>query len=443
MEIYILLFILIIYFILGYIIHRSVISPFSIYILSFIMATTLIIANMDNWMVTITPRFLPYIVSAVTAFGLGSLLVAVVCHSAFQEPPRFSRMDPFVKERMTGPFPAKTLAVISCICAGAYIVLQIRQTGLSGGLSAMLRGIYENATSGGNNGFFMTQLREITVAVAEISIFEILVIRYVDRTKKIRLRNLIPVFCFFLLALIATDRNIFIRLGLFSIVLWFLFLASNSEKIGGRIDWKAIGKLVLFIVLFVAAFYALGKLKSYTSNLERMLGIYGGSGLYNFNLFLTYTPFIKPQYGQETFSVLKQTMQAFGLFGGSSQTGPLHGGFITFLSRNGYVYSSNIYSSLMPYVNDFGYWGLWIFPSILGMIFEFLYVKARTHVGGFQWVLYSMLAYALAYAAVAEQFFKRFHLGMVYEIGWALVVFLVAYRYFSAGALRVRVRKRY
>ena len=91
----------------------------------------------------------------------------------------------------------------------------------------------------------------------------------------------------------------------------------------------------------------MGKAKQYTSNLYRMVGIYAGSGLYNFNLYVKQGG-INLTYGASTFSALTGVLSRFGLniFGGNTvEEMPL----IVQTSTNGYVYASNIYSSSLLY----------------------------------------------------------------------------------------------
>ena len=425
-KLILLLLILILIFLLTYMFYRNYIAPLSVFSLSFIMATSIIIANDKNWDLSISVRLLPYIVSAVAAFGLGGLLIEQIFRT-----PVFSaevtEMAISHRERLCGHYPAFFFALIAVLCTFIYIIFLMTKMSFTGGISTVLRNIYVTATNLGSNNFFLNQMREITTAIAEITVFEVLVIRYIDDNKRINTLHIIPIICFIFLTAASTDRNIFIRFALFSLSLWIMFVMSCRKKSIKRTNWAILKKSIVFALVFIAVFYGLGKLKRYTSNLERMIGIYGGSGLYNFNLYIDSPENLVLSYGRDTFSELRHTFQSFGFLGGRASESPTHGEFITYVASNGYVYSSNIYSALKPYYNDFGYWGLWLFPFTLGIIFESLYRKTRKHICGFHWILYSILIYSLAYVSVAEQFFKRLHLGMVYEIGWAFIIYVLAY----------------
>lgn len=438
-KLILLLLILLLVFLLSYVFYRNYISPISVFVLSFIMATAIVIANDRNWDLHISVKLLPYIMSAIIAFGAGCFLIEGLFRtSVFVQ--KSTDLDRDHRKRLCGPYPSFFFAVVSIGCTVFYVFFVMTKMSFSGGISTILRNLYVTATNIGNNNFFLNQAREIATAIAEITIFELFVIKYIDNNKNIKLLHIIPIGCFILLTAASTDRNIFIRFALFSISLWILFFLSSNHKNIENINRKILKKTVFFALVFIIAFYGLGKLKRYTSNLERMIGIYGGSGLYNFNIYIDNPERLKLSYGQDTFSELRQTLQALGFFGDSVSDTPAHGEFITFVADNGYVYSSNIYSALRPYLHDFGYWGLWIFPFSLGVIFGSLYRNTRKRICGFHWILYSLLIYSLAYAAVAEQFFKRLHLGMVYEIGWAFIIYVFAYWIKPFDKVRLKIR---
>ena len=108
---------------------------------------------------------------------------------------------------------------------------------------------------------------------------------------------------------------------------------------------------------------------------------------------------------------------------------------VVFRSPNGYVYASNVYSALTPYVIDFGLIGNIIFPLVLGFFFRKIYISALRKGSLYSWGIYAMLVYAIVYFPIAEQFFMRFHLGLVYEIGWFSIIYFLVF-----GGKKVKVK---
>ncbi len=192
----------------------------------------------------------------------------------------------------------------------------------------------------------------------------------------------------------------------------------SLEKINVQIIKKAFGILIIGVVIF----YYLGKLKNYTSNLERVIGLYGGSGLYNFNLFLSNEIGHTYELGKASFSNLFSIFSSLG-FTTNVLEKVTFSEPIIFLSSTGFVYASNIYSSLRPYVLDYGYFGVIIMPFILGSLFEILYQLVKKSKYSFSWLFYAMMVYPLIYFTIDEQFFNRIHLGMLYEIFWLFLFY--------------------
>ena len=68
-----------------------------------------------------------------------------------------------------------------------------------------------------------------------------------------------------------------------------------------------------------------------------------------------------------------------------------------------------------------------IIPLLTGALFEFLYLKNKRDKFGFWWMFYCSHVYPVVYYPILEQFLKRFHFGLVYEIGWLTVLYFLVY----------------
>lgn len=425
MTIYIILASLIILFLIEYYFQRSYMAPFALLLLSFLMATTIIIANIKDWDVHINSKFAPYIFTAIASFAFGCIIVRFFSRSWI--PVESVEVPEYQKKIFAGNYPSMFMFMVSLICTVSYLYLMIRNVGFSAGLSAMLSTIYKETVSGSTSNFILHQFYEIVIAVAKINFFQLMVLRYVKKSNKKRGVLYIPIIFFGLCMVISTDRNVFIRFVLYCLCLWMLFFTYTSTRNRQKTNWKILRKTLFYVLILLLVFFGLGKLKNYTSNLSRMIGLYGGSGLYNFNLFLDTFSGNDLEFGNSTFSAFQNVLKRFGLLGGDAIRTATHGEFITYRSSTGYVYASNIYSAMRPYVEDFGYFGLVLYPLILGIIFEALYRLTNKRPFGFSWVFYSLMMYPVVYFIIAEQFFRRFHLGMVYEIGWIAIFYFLIY----------------
>ncbi|HFI0512071.1 TPA: O-antigen polymerase, partial [Streptococcus suis] len=150
--------------------------------------------------------------------------------------------------------------------------------------------------------------------------------------------------------------------------------------------------------------------------------LYGGSGLYNFNILLNNSNGYQLKMGEETFKSVKVLLNT--IFGTVSQeTITFFDPQIAYKSSTGFVYISNIYSALRPFLIDFGYLGMILFPGFIGIFYESLYSIAMKHKYNFSWIIYSALIYSVVYFSISEQFFARIHLGSMYEIFWLIVFY--------------------
>ena len=152
--------------------------------------------------------------------------------------------------------------------------------------------------------------------------------------------------------------------------------------------------------------------------------------MYDFNVWIQ--DFNGPfQHGASTFKTTLSALQSIveRLNGGIVQAGVNRfDEFVTYRAPNGYVFKSNIYSALRPYVEDFGYAGVIIFPFISGVLFEFLYRVAKKRKGGYAWIFFAMQIYPIVFYPVQEQLFRRWHLGIIYEIGLSAIIYCICYR---------------
>ena len=379
---------------------------------------------MDNWQVQINERLPIYIFTAVISFGAGCFLAVILSGSL-----TIKQADMAVTSETT-EFSYFLFCGVPLACTLAFMALSIKIGRNAGNTENVFRAIYEAASENSSN-FVLHQFREIIVAIAEVSVIEALAIKYLYK-KKITICLIVPFACFALCTLFSTDRNIFLRFIIFSLCLWVFFKTATSSMSLHATNMQIVKRTLLIFLAAVGCFYLLGKAKSYTSNLERMIGIYGGSGLYNFNLTLDQLENVDLQYGKETFSQLIKTLNVFGINLGDGASNEVLHEMIVFTAPNGYVYASNIYSAMGPYVVDFGYAGVIIFPFIMGLFFEFLFICAMRLGSLYLWGLYSMLIYPVVYFPIAEQFYMRLHLGLAYEIFWFSIIY-----YFSFGKKRI------
>lgn len=403
--------------------RKHLLSPWFLLCAVALATYCIVLINYNNWSVHINALFALYLCTAILAFGGGTAIVNLVVgnKNAKSEKTEFRGAD------FNRPYPVNLFLCASILLTAAYLFKLIHDVGGASSFSAMLRRIYENTINKNYSpGFIFNQMSEIIRAIAYLNTFRLFARFYEKRRSVSIVKLILPIALFIVVALMATDRNVFLRYGIYFICLWILFYYRNSKK--KNANARIICCVLIMGVVLLLVFFLMGKLKQYQSDLGRALSIYGGSGLYNFNLWLESFDG-NLMYGQSTFSQFINTVGSFlKPFGIHLQSNvPAFDTMITYTSPNGYSYSSNIYSALKPYVEDFGYAGVIIFPFIIGAFYQWLFLKMKRSGCGFAVIAYCLLIYPVIFFPIAEQLFRRFHLGFIYEIGWVAILYFAVY----------------
>ncbi|MCM1438260.1 MAG: oligosaccharide repeat unit polymerase [Roseburia sp.] len=426
---FIMLIILIAFTIISYFFgKRSFVSPWFLLCLIFLVTFSLLLLNYNNWNINICWQFTLYVVSAIVAFGLGCCLVNYLSKSLIIKPncdKNCSKVD-YLGRVIKTKYPVNLFLIATILLALFYIIKILSDAGAGGSFTDKLRRIYEKGNEY-SPGFVFNQCREIITAIAYLNTFRLL-IRFYSKSDSVSFLKLcIPIFVFLIVVLISTERNFFLRYAIYFLCVWVLVYKETHDK--KNINLKIFVHAVVILAVVVVLFFIMGKAKQYKSDFFRMVSIYAGSGLNDFNLWIKdYDGSL--MLGQSTFTTFNGSfgsiLKIFGirLEGTVSQFDP----FIEYVSPNGYYYSSNIYTSLKPYVEDFGYFGVTIIPFLVGMFYQWLFNKTEKKSFSFAWIIYGMLIYSIIYFPIGEQLFRRFHLGLVYEVFWAMIIYWFVFK---------------
>lgn len=397
--------------------NKDFASPSFLLVLSFLVVVSIILYNTKNWDIEIHGFYWKTticIYSAIIPFLIGSFLISL----------RFNRNnEPIVHYHIierTNNYPYLFFSIASSILFLLFLRYKVGSVDFSS-LINFTNSLNEYYTEGKSYGFLTTQILEAIVALAYISFHRMMVERFY-LNKHINYLLIIPIILFLFATLLYTDRNILLRFMIFALVLFAMSYGWKGATI--RNNRKLMFKIMVAVIAISIMFWLYGRLKEYTSNFERMVGIYAGSGLYGFNLWLhgfdsTFS------HGELTFSSIINTLNALGF--GEGTLASQHFEYIIYNSRNGYVFATNIYSALRVYYQDFGYLGIILISFSIGILFEILYQVAVSNKFGFWWLFYCAHIYHVVYYPIVEQFFLRAHFGLLYEILWLVLIYYFVY----------------
>ncbi|MBO4235315.1 MAG: oligosaccharide repeat unit polymerase [Firmicutes bacterium] len=416
--------------------RKDILGPWFLLCAMMTVSFCIVLLNTKNWEVIVVPKFTAYCSVALLSWFAGALVVRAFPIAKINVQKSNIRIykEQEIKERISnGSYPYVLLMCLSIGLTLMYLYTKIPLSSITSveSFKTALRSLYDTEKT---YGFFRTQIFELIVAIAYISLYKRMSVQYMRPDRRMRIRLDIPVALFLLCTLVSTDRNILLRFMIYFVILFVMFFRDSINLHVGR---KLIVRIALLAVLAGGVFFIFGAAKQYTSNVTRALGIYGGSGLYNFNLWIK--DFNGPlAYGKYTFADLQNVMSRLHFMKPSDV--PFNAEFTNFVSANGYTFSSNVYSALRFYVQDFGIWGVIVVPFLTGIFFEILYVVTKLRPYGFAWVFYASSIYPVIYYPILEQLMKRMNFGRVYEIGWLVVFYFVL---FSAyGITKYRFKRR-
>ncbi len=400
--------------------RKDLLSPWFLLCLSILGAYSLVLLNYENWQVVIYPKFVVYVTTALIMFGLGCAVVRARKAAVLKKASKRLPIDDVLPSEPTH-YPAKLVAIVSFVLTAIYCARMLSFASGVSGFMNKLRYVYESKMPA---GFIFNQAMEISVMLAYVSAFKLMqsIFSHKDKTNKFLL--VIPIILASVLCMIQTDRNRFIQLALFVILIYAMFYIENTKKKNRK---GLILQILIMGLVVVVLFYLFGKVKNYKSDIGRSIGIYAGSGLYNFNLWLE--DFSGPlHYGGATFYVSMDIFEyMFSLVGANvelSYNVPIVE-YITYISPNGYVFSSNIYSALRSYVEDFGYFGVIFVPFCFGMLHQWLYAKAKEKKYSIWSILYCFMVHPLICIPILERYFTISFVGFTYQIFWVSVLYYV------------------
>ena len=399
---------------------RDFAEPAFLFAFVFWASMTIVISNIHNWEIRhygFEWKTTLCIIASVVAFFGGSLIVA---RFSDRNNLNVAEVHPQIREKGGKPYPYGLFCVLSVILFVLFLRYKVSHLDFSSlqSFTDALRKTYEEETK---YGFFTTQILEILVGLAYISFHRLMADAFYYKNK-VRIALFLPIGLFLVGILLYTDRNIFIRFAIFCLLAFVM--AFNWKGVTAKNNLKIASIVALAVVGVAVVFWFYGHLKQYTSNFERMIGLYAGSGLYGFNLWLK-------RFGQQfthgefMFSAVLNTLSRFGIGPGSELTQKF--AIMSYPAKNGYIFATNIFSALRIYYQDFGLPGVAVVSFLTGMLFEKLYQMALKGKFGFWWLFYCAHAYHFIYFPILEQLFLRFHLGLVYEIFWLWLFYYAVY----------------
>lgn len=350
---------------------KNVLFPSVIVSGVFCISTFLMVLNMNYWQYEVSINTVIIICFAVVLFSFGSLLGSKVM---IVQPNR-KKQQLFGKDCFNIDISSFNMNWISLMCLTvtfAYAYHQYRLAASLGNNAGILGviGTIRSQVLINPDIFQLGTLMNIgiafTRAVGYICLFNTIVgLIYRDRDIK---KYIIPIVCLVFNIILGTGRSSLITMTV--ACLFDIYIVQRKRSVH-KFNKKMIKYIVIGVVVFFIVFWFVGTLtgKSGILSLWDTISIYAGSSILCLDSFLKNPNPSSTVFGVKTFVGLYNLLNKIGF---SFPKGSNHAEFVFW---QGGKYSSNIYTSLFPYIQDFSIAGAIILQFFLGFLFGMVWKK--------------------------------------------------------------------
>lgn len=254
---------------------------------------------------------------------------------------------------------------------------------------------------------------------------------------KYKLKNMIllifPIIIYCISIILNTGRVDFIYLLIYMLIVFFILYQQKynfSPKITKKIIFYGILSLMAFFIIFSLVGLFTGKTQS--RSVFEMISIYTGSSLPAFNIYMNSPKIPNKYFGENTLFLVYNILRKFG-YNIPNLYVPCE--FISFK-----VMTTNIYSAIRRYYQDFGIEGLFLITFLLGIFYGiFFYCASYKKNNFFILILYATFCFPIFEFPIEERFFMSlFPQGFIYNfISLGIVYYFLVYRNIKKEKLKL------
>ena len=403
MNIYLLLELIILIFIISLLITRDIFSPACIMCETYILATISAIYNIEKWGMNLHDN-----TTCIIFLGIASFVVVSVIISLYYKLNIKSKVDK--KELKFIKYHKKTMLILIAfqgVCLFIYFYFFIKALGdLSrfDGLNHLMRYFRLYVDLEEDIPLLVNQLIKYSKAMAYICGYIFVhnkIITIKTKTKAHDNFLLISLLIFIANSLLTAGRFEMMLLILSLVVMWYIVMLYYSEKgISINTILKLIIILLLAIILFVVTKTIVGRTGE-VSVLDDFTEYFGGS----IQIFDTYMQEEQVPNKQELFSGILKLLRKFKLL--EMQT--VDTGLATYVEVNGIVIG-NVYTGFRKIHHDFGVFGIMIFQMLQAIILTIYYekIKGMKNINNvsISIIFYAAISFSLFFHSYSEFFYS-------------------------------------
>ncbi|MDD7409789.1 O-antigen polymerase [Fusobacterium gastrosuis] len=394
---------------------KNILNPSVVICSVFLVSLLFSILNINNWNLKFNLETVLIVLYSLIVFILGNTLVIVL---------KMKNINIFEEtEIRKGSFYLHFLVMI---LLSLLIIPYFKGTyqlsiigGNPGGYDKMLMYTRKAKLSFYNIGKFNTLSLYLARAVSYISIY---IFSHVTIFKGFKFKNLyllMPTIIYSIFLILTTGRNYFIYLTAYILVIYFTLFQRKykfNKKLYKTIIVYGIVGLTLFIIIFLAAGFLTGKTQR--RGVFEEISLYVGSSIPALNLYMENERIAPELFGQNTLFRIYNILRKLGY-----SIPQLYAPF-EFVNLNERL-TTNIYTGIRRYYQDFGFIGLTVMMYFLGAFYGiFFHIVCYAKKSRFKMILYATFCYPIFEFVIEERFFMTlFPTEMFYNMIFLGVVY--------------------
>lgn len=392
---YFLLILLLILLIFIFLYFKNVLNPCFILCSIFIVSIFFFSLKRNEWRVDLTIKTVVLIITSIIVFTFGGMLSQKI----------FYKKIKYKKIKIKNLILINRF-IIAVILSTIIFILFFKETyrlsligGNLEGYKAML--YYARHT-------ILSQLGS-TSYLLSIGIFYVkgvvyIIIFFLSKkiiAKKYRKKDIIyiiPIIEYIGIIILSTGRTEFIYLLIYIFNIYCILLQQNNNwklKLNLKILILGVVLLLLFFLLFIIVGYLGGRVQ--TNRIIDTLSVYTGSSIAALEKYLSCFKFELEYFGEHTLAIVYKILLKLGY------NVPQNYGPYEFVSLN--TTSTNIYTALRRYIEDYNIIGMYFILFILGIIYNIFFYKAcYKKNNNLPLIFYSAFIYPVYEFSIEERF---------------------------------------
>ena len=430
MNIYLLITLLIVMFFLVLIIYKDIISPSSIIIMSYLVATFFASLNINEWQINFRPLTIKLVIFGIIAFVVGTMLVTMIKNKSVNDD------SITIKTINVSKINVSILILfqlISLIFNFYYVQKIVGYSSFSqiGEMIGKYRMISAYSDEYIQIPFFVTQM----VKISRLIFYFMFYIYFNNIFAKPNTKNYkevvtkITIIISFLIqaftSLLSGGRFELIGSVIGIIMMYLIFYKRfNKKSLNFTKKLKVAGGVLLILLLFSFTRNIVGR--NNDSDFISYVSTYTGSGVVLLDKGLHGGFAMSDTFGYQTFYPFYRLLSKFGI------VSDFRRGNLAFSTSGKLI--GNVYTSLGTMYMDFGKIGVLILQFLLGIMWQLLYNKVKTKNENkfnniFYLILYATLIDSLFLHSYSEGFYSFiFSQTFILQIIYCYVIYVFLFK---------------